>query len=80
MHVKIPGAGCTNCKNLERKVRDRVSRHGIDAEITKVSELQDIMSYGIMRTSGLVINEMVKSVGIIPKDDQILVWLREVQQ
>ena len=80
MHVKILGSGCTNCKNLERKVRDLVAQHGIDAEITKVSEIQDIVAYGIMRTPGLVINEVVKSVGIIPKDDQILGWLREVQQ
>jgi hypothetical protein len=36
-----------------------------------------MMNYGIMMTPGLVINEQVKSFGIIPKDDQILKWLKE---
>ena len=80
MLVKILGSGCTNCKNLERKVRDLVAKHGIDAEIMKVSEIREIMEYGIMRTPGLVIDDVVKSAGITPKDDQILGWLREVQQ
>ncbi len=79
MHVKILGTGCANCKNLERAVRDIAAKNGIDAKITKVSELQDIMAYGIMRTPGLVINEVVKSAGMIPKEDQILSWLKEAQ-
>jgi small redox-active disulfide protein 2 len=79
MLVKILGAGCANCANLERKVRDLAARNGIDAEIVKVSELQDIMAYGIMRTPGLVIDEVVKSAGAIPKDEQIVGWLREAQ-
>lgn len=80
MLVKILGSGCTSCKNLERKVHDLVARNGIDAEIMKVSDIQDIVAYGIMRTPGLVVNEVVKSVGIIPRDDQILDWLKEAQQ
>jgi small redox-active disulfide protein 2 len=79
MHVKILGSGCTNCKNLERKVINLLAEHGIDAEVTKVSEIADIMAYGIMRTPGLVIDEVVKSAGVIPKDEQILSWLREAR-
>jgi small redox-active disulfide protein 2 len=77
MLVKILGSGCTNCKHLERKVLDLVTRHGIDAQIVKVSDIRDIVAYGILRTPGLVIDEVVKSVGIIPKDDQLLGWLME---
>ena len=79
MHVKILGVGCANCANLERKVISLLSEHGIDAEVTKVTELADIMAYGIMRTPGLVIDEIVKSAGAIPKDEQILAWLREAR-
>jgi small redox-active disulfide protein 2 len=77
MLVKILGSGCTNCINLEKKVRNLVAENGIDADIVKVSEIQDIVAYGILRTPGLVINETVKSSGAIPKDSQILEWLRE---
>ncbi len=77
MVVKILGSGCANCKNLESKVRDIIAKHNIEAEVEKVSEIQDIVGYGILRTPGLVINETVKSVGIVPKDKQILDWLLE---
>jgi small redox-active disulfide protein 2 len=79
MLVKILGSGCSTCKNLENKVRDVIIKNNIDAEVTKITEIQDILAYSIMRTPGLVVNEVVKSSGMIPKDEQILEWLREAQ-
>lgn len=75
--VKILGTGCKKCLNLEAKVREIVSQNGIDAAVEKVTDINEMMGYGIMMTPGLVINEQVKSFGIIPKDDQILNWLKE---
>jgi len=75
--VKVLGTGCKKCKTLEEKVRDLATQNNIYAEIIKVTEIEDIMKYGIMMTPGLVINEKVKSYGIIPKDEQILQWLKE---
>jgi small redox-active disulfide protein 2 len=77
MIVKILGTGCKKCTTLEQKVRELVSKNNIDASIEKVTEIQDIVSYKIMMTPGLVINEKVKSSGVIPKDEQILNWLKE---
>jgi small redox-active disulfide protein 2 len=76
MKVKILGTGCKKCQNLEAKVREVVQQNNIDAEVEKVTDLSAIVSYGIMMTPGLVIDEKVKSYGTIPKDDQILSWLR----
>jgi small redox-active disulfide protein 2 len=76
MTVKILGTGCKKCQNLEAKVREVVQQNNINAEVEKVTDLTAIMSYGIMMTPGLVIDEKVKSYGTIPKDDQILSWLR----
>ena len=76
MKVKILGTGCKKCQNLEAKVREVVQQNNIDAEVEKVTDLSTIVSYGIMMTPGLVIDEKVKSYGTIPKDDQILSWLR----
>ena len=73
--VKILGQGCSKCRTLETKVKDIVAKNNIEAEITKVDDINEMMSYGIMMTPGLVINEQVKSYGIVPKDDQILKWL-----
>lgn len=76
MTVKILGPGCAKCKTLEEKVRRVVSEHNISAEIIKVTDLNEIMSYGIMLTPGLVIDEQIKSYGSVPKEEQILAWLK----
>jgi small redox-active disulfide protein 2 len=75
--VKILGTGCKKCLNLENKVRELVASNNIDATVEKVTDIQEIVNYGIMTTPGLIINEKVKSFGIIPKDDHILNWLKE---
>ncbi len=73
--VKILGTGCKKCQNLENKVRELVNTNNVDATVEKVTDIKEMMNYNIMMTPGLVINEQVKSFGIIPKDDQILKWL-----
>lgn len=75
--VKILGTGCKKCQTLEVKVRDLVAVNNIDADVEKVTDIQEMVRYGIMMTPGLIINEKVKSFGIIPKDDQIINWLKE---
>lgn len=77
MIIKILGTGCKRCTTLEQKVRELVVKNNINAEVQKITEIQEIMKYGIISTPGLVINEKVKSFGSIPKDEQILVWLKE---
>ena len=75
--VKILGTGCKKCQTLEAKVRDLVAVNNIDAAVEKVTDIQEMVNYGIMMTPGLIKNEKVKSFGIIPKDDQLISWLKE---
>ena len=75
--VKILGTGCKKCQTLETKVRDLVKENNIAAAVEKVTDIQEMVRYGIMMTPGLIINEKIKSFGIIPKDDQITNWLKE---
>ena len=75
--VKVLGTGCKKCQNLENKVRELVASNNIDATIEKVTDIQEMVNYGIMMTPGLIINEKVKSFRIIPKDDQLINWLKE---
>ena len=75
--IKILGTGCKKCQTLETKVRDLISKNNIDAVVEKVTDIQQMVNYGIMITPGLIVNEKVKSYGIIPKDDQIISWLKE---
>lgn len=76
MTVKILGTGCKKCQTLEAKVRDLIASNNIDAIVERVTDIQEMVHYGIMMTPGLIINDKVKSFGVIPKDDQLLNWLR----
>ncbi|KLU64127.1 hypothetical protein DEAC_c39420 [Desulfosporosinus acididurans] len=63
MEIKILGSGCANCKKLEANARAAIAEMGIEASITKVEDIKEVMKYGVMRTPGFVINEKVKSYG-----------------
>jgi small redox-active disulfide protein 2 len=71
MEIKILGTGCSKCKTLEKLTRDVVSKNGIDATITKVEDIMEIMKYNIMTTPALVIDGKVVTKGIIPSAAEI---------
>jgi small redox-active disulfide protein 2 len=75
--IEVLGPGCNNCKRLEANAREAVALAGIDAEITKVTDYGQIMSYGIMSTPGLVIDGKVVSYGRIPSAADIASWLSD---
>ncbi|MBS1552665.1 MAG: thioredoxin family protein [Bacteroidetes bacterium] len=77
MLIKILGTGCSRCKKLEQQVKVIVENNNIPAEIEKITDIQDMMRYGILATPGLVINEKLKSSGLTLKDEQILNWIKE---
>jgi small redox-active disulfide protein 2 len=76
MTILILGTGCAKCRTLEERVRGLVAAHGILADVRKVTDLQQIMNFGILMTPGLVIDGVVKSVGTIPRDEQLLQWMK----
>jgi small redox-active disulfide protein 2 len=80
MKVQILGAGCSKCKTLEERVHQLVAKYQLPVEVEKVTDLQEIIKYGIMMTPGLVIDGVVKSVGSIPKDDLLLAWMKGTQK
>ncbi|MBK9292389.1 MAG: TM0996/MTH895 family glutaredoxin-like protein [Bacteroidetes bacterium] len=69
--IKILGTGCAKCKALEQRVREYVKENQLDADISKVEDIVDIMAYGIMRTPGLVVNEKVVLSGRLPSYDEL---------
>ncbi|MDX9789768.1 MAG: thioredoxin family protein [Candidatus Kapaibacterium sp.] len=62
-NIKILGTGCSKCLKLEENVRRAISEMSIEAEVFKVTDLNDIMAYGVLMPPGLVINEKVVSFG-----------------
>jgi small redox-active disulfide protein 2 len=71
MEIKILGTGCSKCKTLEKLTREVVEKNGINANITKVEDITEIMKYGIMATPALVVNEKVEIKGRVPSANEI---------
>jgi small redox-active disulfide protein 2 len=74
--VQILGVGCPNCKKLENNAREAIKALGIDAEIEKVTDIDQIMSFGVMMTPALAIDGVVKSAGKVLSKEQIMELLR----
>ncbi len=66
MEIKVLGTGCAKCKTLEKQTRDAVAELGFSAEIEKVEDIYKIMSFGVMTTPALVINQKVVMSGRVP--------------
>ncbi len=63
MKIQILGTGCQNCVKLAKNAEEAVKAKGGDYEIEKVTDIREIMSYGVMQTPALAIDGKVKSVG-----------------
>jgi small redox-active disulfide protein 2 len=63
MHIKILGTGCKKCKKLEANVREAIKELGLDAIVEKVEDIPSIISYKVMSTPALVLDEKVLSSG-----------------
>ena len=75
MVIKVLGSGCPNCKRVEAIARDVLKELGVEASVVKVTDYRAIMSYGIMATPGLVIDEKVVSAGRIPSKAEVTSWV-----
>lgn len=75
MEIKILGTGCSNCKNLEKATREAVAELNLDATVVKEEDIVKIMSYGIMRTPALVLDEKVLFYGRVPSVSELKVML-----
>ena len=71
MEIKILGAGCTKCKMLEKTTREVVEHNNIKANISKVEDIMEIMTYGIASTPALVVNGKVVFKGRVPSANEI---------
>ncbi len=71
MEIKILGPGCPKCRTLDKVTREVVEKNGINATITKVEDIMEIMKYGVMSTPALVVDEKVLVKGRVPSSEEI---------
>ena len=75
MDIKVLGPGCPKCQETELLVKEVVDESGKDAKIEKVTDLMKIAGYGVFGTPAVVVDGEVKSVGKIPKKEEIVSWI-----
>ena len=76
MEIKILGPGCPKCQQTEKAVKEAVGEVGVAADIEKVTDTMKIAGYGVFGTPAVVVDGKVKSVGKIPKKEDVLGWIR----
>jgi small redox-active disulfide protein 2 len=71
MKIEILGTGCPKCKKLIQNAEEAVREMNIDAEILKVTNIDEIMNYGVMMTPALAIDGEVKAAGKVVGKEEI---------
>ena len=69
--IKILGPGCAKCTLLYENTSAVAKEIGLECEIEKVSDMQEILNYGVMITPALVVDEVVKVSGKVPSNDDL---------
>jgi small redox-active disulfide protein 2 len=75
MNIKILGPGCAKCHQVEKIVKEAVAEAGAGAKIEHVTDFKKIAAYGVFGTPAVVIDGEVKSVGKIPKKEEVKTWI-----
>lgn len=76
MKIQVLGTGCPKCKKTAEAAQSAIDELGIDAEIVKVTDLNEIMKFGVMLTPALAVDGNVKVVGKVPTVDQVKAMLQ----
>ena len=80
MNIKILGIGCAKCQQVEKLAREAVTEAGVAVVVEHVTDFREIARYGVFSTPSVVVDGEVKSVGKIPKKEEILAWLGKKAQ
>ena len=73
--IKVLGSGCKNCANTADLIETKARAAGIEVRIEKITDMGEIMGYGVMSTPGVVIDEVLVHAGGMPTPAQVEEWL-----
>jgi len=74
---KVLGSGCRNCEITANAIAQAAKEAGVEIQLEKVTDITEIMSFGVMSTPGVVLGGRVVHAGGIPGPDQVRAWVRE---
>jgi len=75
--IKILGSGCRNCEITTNVIAQAAKDAGVDIEIERITDIAEIMAYGVMSTPGVVVDGKVVHAGGLPGPDQVRAWVQD---
>jgi len=77
LNIKVIGKGCPNCEKLEQLCHEVIKEENLEAQVEKVTDVNEFADYGVMMTPGLVVNDKLLSQGKIPVKNTLSKWLND---
>ncbi|HED23545.1 MAG TPA: thioredoxin family protein [Firmicutes bacterium] len=75
MEIKVLGTGCPKCNKLEKLVKEILEETKIEADIKKVTDINEIARAGVMLTPALVVNGEVRTSGKVPSKEELKIMI-----
>jgi len=76
-NIKILGSGCKNCETTAKLVVIAADQAGVEIEMEKVTDIAEIMSFGVISTPGVVVDGKLVHAGGLPGPDEVRRWVTE---
>lgn len=71
MEIKVLGPGCAKCKTTYNVIEKVIKENNLDVKLTKVDDIMGMVSYNIMTTPAVVVDEVVKMKGQVPTESDV---------
>ncbi|MCI5744036.1 MAG: thioredoxin family protein [Bacteroides sp.] len=75
MEIKVLGPGCAKCKTTYNVIEKVIKENYLDVKLTKVDDIMEMMSYNILTTPAVVVDEVVKMKGQVPSENDVKILL-----
>ncbi|HEY9146228.1 MAG TPA: thioredoxin family protein [Thiobacillus sp.] len=76
-NIKVLGSGCKNCETTANLIKVAAEQEGVEIELEKITDIAEIMAYGVMSTPGVVVDGKLVHAGGLPGPEQIRQWVRD---
>jgi small redox-active disulfide protein 2 len=73
--IKVLGSGCKNCETTALIISSQAEKMGVSIHLEKVTDMAEILGFGVMSTPGVVLDGQVVHAGGIPSPDDVIEWL-----
>lgn len=74
--IYVMGPGCPKCTKALQIVQEVVAENKVAVTVTKITDFQEMVKYGIFSTPAIVIDNEIKVVGRVPKKTEVLEWIK----